>query len=108
MLFRSRGGSRLSEGELRRLRQGVDLDDGPTAPAKVGQRSDGTVVITIHEGRNRQVRRMFEAVGHDVERLVRVRIGPIVDGRLRPGAWRELSLDERRELIRAMAEAGRR
>ena len=103
-----RGGSRLSEGELRRLRQGVDLDDGPTAPAKVGQRSDGTVVITIHEGRNRQVRRMFEAVGHDVERLVRVRIGPIVDGRLRPGAWRELSLDERRELIRAMAAAGRR
>lgn len=103
-----RGQPRLTESQLHRLREGVELDDGPTAPAKVGQRSDSTVSITIHEGRNRQVRRMFEAVGHEVERLVRVRIGPIVDSRLKPGAWRELSLAERRSLIEAMSHERRR
>lgn len=103
-----RGNPRLTEGQLRRLRDGVELEDGPTAPAKVGQRSDSTVSITIHEGRNRQVRRMFEAIGHDVERLVRTRIGPITDTRLKPGAWRELSLAERKALIEAMAGDARR
>jgi 23S rRNA pseudouridine2605 synthase len=98
-----RGNPRLTEGQLRRLRDGVELDDGPTAPAKVGQRSDSTVSISIHEGRNRQVRRMFEAIGHDVLHLVRIRIGPITDTRLKPGAWRELSLAERKALIEAMA-----
>ncbi|MEY2967899.1 MAG: pseudouridine synthase RluB [Actinomycetota bacterium] len=103
-----RGGPRLTDGQLRKLRDGVELEDGPTAPAKVGQRSDSTVSITIHEGRNRQVRRMFEAIGHDVERLVRTRIGPITDTRLKPGTWRELSLAERKALIEAMAGDGRR
>jgi len=103
-----RGNPRLTEGQLRRLRDGVELEDGLTAPAKVGQRSDSTVSITIHEGRNRQVRRMFEAIGHDVERLVRTRIGPITDTRLKPGAWRELSLAERKALIEAMAGDARR
>jgi 23S rRNA pseudouridine2605 synthase len=103
-----RGNPRLTEGQLRRLREGVELEDGPTAPATVGQRSDSTVSITIHEGRNRQVRRMFEAIGHDVERLVRTRIGPITDTRLKPGAWRELSLAERKALIEAMAGDARR
>lgn len=103
-----RGNPRLTEGQLRRLRDGVELEDGPTAPAKVGQRSDSTVSITIHEGRNRQVRRMFEAIGHDVERLVRTRIGPITDTRLKPGVWRELSLAERKALIEAMAGDARR
>ncbi len=103
-----RGNPRLTDGQLRRLRDGVELEDGPTAPAKVGQRSDSTVSITIHEGRNRQVRRMFEVIGHDVERLVRTRIGPITDTRLKPGAWRELSLAERRALIQAMAGDARR
>lgn len=103
-----RGNPRLTEGQLRRLREGVDLEDGPTAPAKVGQRSDSTVSITIHEGRNRQVRRMFEAVGHEVERLVRTRIGPLTDTRLKPGAWRELSLAERKALIEAMTGDARR
>jgi 23S rRNA pseudouridine2605 synthase len=103
-----RGGGRLAEGQLRKLREGIELDDGLTAPAKVGQRSDLTVSITIHEGRNRQVRRMFEAIGHDVERLVRTRIGPLVDTKLRPGKWRELSLAERKALIEAMAEETRR
>ncbi len=103
-----RGNPRLTEGQLRRLREGVELEDGPTAPAKVGQRSDSTVSITIHEGRNRQVRRMFESIGHEVERLVRTRIGPLTDTRLKPGVWRELSLAERKALIEAMAGDGRR
>ena len=79
-----------SAATLRRLRQGVDLDDGPTAPAKVSQPAPGVLRITIHEGRNRQVRRMCEAVGHPVERLVRVRIGSLRDQRLKPGQWRPL------------------
>lgn len=102
------GNPRLSEGQLRKLRDGVELDDGVTAPAKVGQRSDLTLSITIHEGRNRQVRRMFEAIGHDVERLVRTRIGPLVDSKLRPGTWRDLSLAERKALIEAMADEAHR
>ena len=61
----------------------------------------GVLKIVIHEGRNRQVRRMCEAVGHPVSRLVRTRIGPLADRRLRPGRWRELSIDEVRELARA-------
>ena len=103
-----RGGPRLTESQLKKLRTGVELDDGITAPAKVGQRSDSTLSITIHEGRNRQVRRMIEAIGHEVERLVRTRIGPIIDSRLKPGAWRELSLAERRSLIEAMSGQVRR
>ena len=62
----------------------------PTAPAKVSQPAPGVLRITIHEGRNRQVRRMCEAVGHPVERLVRVRIGSLRDQRLKPGQWRPL------------------
>jgi 23S rRNA pseudouridine2605 synthase len=92
-----------TRGELRRLREGVDLDDGPTAPAKVAQVEPGLLRITIHEGRNRQVRRMCEAVGHPVERLVRTRIGPLSDRRLRPGAWRLLEAPEVLALERAVA-----
>jgi 23S rRNA pseudouridine2605 synthase len=88
-------------GALRRLREGVDLDDGPTAPAKVSAPSPGLLRITIHEGRNRQVRRMCEAVGHPVRRLVRTRIGPLRDPDLPPGGWRVLATDEVRELERA-------
>lgn len=102
------GSPRLTESQLRRLRDGVELEDGKTAPAKVSQRSDMTVSMTIHEGRNRQVRRMIEAVGHRVERLVRVRIGPLIDSKLKPGAWRELSLAERKALVEAMAAKPRR
>ena len=84
--------------DVRRLRTGVPLDDGPTAPAKVIEVSPGLLRITIHEGRNRQVRRMFDAVGHPVERLVRTRIGPITDRRLKPGEWRRLTTAEVRKL----------
>lgn len=92
---------RPSRQALRRLRDGVELDDGPTAPAEVSELSPGLLRITIHEGRNRQVRRMCEAVGHPVERLVRVRIGPLGDRSLRAGQWRELAPDEVRALERA-------
>lgn len=83
-----------SPGALRRLREGIDLDDGRTAPARVASRGDGLVRITIHEGRNRQVRRMFDAVGHPVDRLVRIRIGPLAERSLAPGAWRSLTRAE--------------
>jgi 23S rRNA pseudouridine2605 synthase len=76
----------------------VELEDGPTAKARVTAVDDSLLRITIHEGRNRQVRRMCEAVGHPVTRLVRTRIGPIVDRRLKPGEWRALSRDEVRSL----------
>ena len=94
-------GGAVAAGAVRRLRDGVELDDGPTAPAKVSQPSPGVLRITIHEGRNRQVRRMCEAVGHPVTRLVRTRIGPIQDRRLKPGAWRPLTPDELRSLAAA-------
>jgi 23S rRNA pseudouridine2605 synthase len=90
---------------LRRLRQGVDLDDGRTAPAKVGTPSPGVLRIVIHEGRNRQVRRMCEAVGHPVRRLVRTRIGPVTDAGLAPGRWRALSTAEVRALSSAAGAA---
>ena len=87
---------------LRRLREGVELDDGITAPAKVAQPSPGLLRVTIHEGRNRQVRRMGDAIGHRVLRLVRVRIGPISDRTLAPGEWRALTVEEVRSLQEAV------
>jgi pseudouridine synthase len=95
---------------LRHLARGVLLDGRRTRPAEVtlaetgrGQRGDQAIVrITLREGRTRQVRRMCEAVGHPVVRLKRVRIGPISDPRLPPGAFRELTADEVRRLKAAL------
>jgi 23S rRNA pseudouridine2605 synthase len=87
-----------SRAVLRRLREGVDLDDGPTAPASASLVSPGLLKLTIHEGRNRQVRRMCDAVGHPVRRLVRTRIGPLADRSLAPGEWRTLTPEEVRAL----------
>jgi 23S rRNA pseudouridine2605 synthase len=92
-----------SRGALRRLREGVELEDGPTAPAAVSTAGPHLLRITIHEGRNRQVRRMCAAVGHPVRRLVRVRVGPLTDHTLPPGAWRPLEQGEVRALERAAA-----
>jgi 23S rRNA pseudouridine2605 synthase len=94
---------------LERLARGVMLDGRKTAPAqvrvlKVSESASGenaTLSITIHEGRNRQVRRMCEAVGHPVIRLRRVRIGPIADPRIRPGEFRDLTPKEVTALKRA-------
>ena len=97
---------RPARGVLRRLREGVELDDGPTAPATVGLVSPSVLRIVIHEGRNRQVRRMGEAVGHPVRRLVRTRLATLTDPALAPGEWRPLTTDEVRALERAAAGQG--
>jgi 23S rRNA pseudouridine2605 synthase len=95
-----------SRGALRRLREGVDLDDGRTAPAKArlaqATPTGAALEIVIHEGRNRQVRRMCEAVGHPVRRLVRTRFGPLRDHSLAPGQWRPLTQAEIRALYAAI------
>lgn len=83
-----------SQRSISRLRKGIELEDGLTAPAKVSTIAPNALRITIHEGKNRQVRRMCDAVGHPVVRLVRTRIGPIIDPDLPPGAWRELTAEE--------------
>lgn len=92
-----------SRGTVRTLREGVALDDGVTAPAKASLVAPDLLRLVIHEGRNRQVRRMCEAVGHPVRRLVRIRIGPLSDRKLKPGQWRELTTAEVRELEQVAA-----
>ena len=92
---------------IRSLRKGVELEDGMTAPAKVSLMNPSTLKIVIHEGRNRQVRRMCDAVGYPVVRLIRVRIGSISDRRLAPGQYRQLTASEIRSLFVA-ASTGRR
>ena len=95
-----RGGA-LGERALRALREGVQLDDGPTAPALVRRTGEREIELTIHEGRNRQVRRMCEAVGHPVAELRRVRFGPLTLDGLREGEHRLLS-DEELQRLRAL------
>lgn len=87
-----------AERELRRLRAGVALDDGPTAPARVRRVSPKVIELTIREGRNRQVRRMAEAVGNEVVALQRVAFGPLRLGGLAEGKARRLSATELRRL----------
>jgi 23S rRNA pseudouridine2605 synthase len=83
-----------SDEVLARLAGGVELEDGRTAPARVRRLGPSRVALAIHEGRNRQVKRMLEAVGHPVRRLHRSRYaGLTVDG-LEPGRWRELTAGE--------------
>jgi 23S rRNA pseudouridine2605 synthase len=83
---------------LERLRDGVELDDGKTAPAQVRQVRPGVLELTIREGRKRQVKRMCEAVGHRVQSLRRVRFGPLELGRLEEGRARRLNAGEVRAL----------
>jgi 23S rRNA pseudouridine2605 synthase len=75
-----------------------------TAPAKVSQPQPGLLRLTIHEGRNRQVRRMCDAIRHPVRRLVRTRIGPLSDRSLAPGSWRELTIAEWKAMTEAVAQ----
>jgi pseudouridine synthase len=97
--------SKLDDTALQKLRQGVELDDGPTRPARVTllRESAGAsfLQITITEGRNRQIRRMIEAVGSRVRKLVRTSIGPIEIGPLQIGTWRELTDAEVAKLRRS-------
>jgi pseudouridine synthase len=92
----------LSDGDLQKLRDGVELTDGRTRPAQVRRVRDSAkysfVELTITEGRNRQVRRMIEAVGSMVLKLVRTAIGSIGIGSLQIGKWRELTASERQQL----------
>ncbi len=87
-----------TESQLRRLRHGVELDDGPTAPARVQRVSPRVIEITISEGRKRQVRRMVDAVGNDVTALSRVRFGSLELGSLPEGRARRLRRPELRRL----------
>ena len=99
-----------ADADLEKLRRGIFLDGSRTAPAQV--RRAGTVkqgrqeltrlIVTLHEGRNRQVRRMCASIGHPVRKLTRTRMGPIALGDLRPGHWRDLTEREVR-LLRAAA-----
>ncbi len=97
--------SRLTDEDLDRLRHGVELKDGPTQPAQVSRQRDAGsrtfLEITITEGRNRQVRRMIEAVGSRVLKLVRTSIGPIRIGTLPIGKYRRLDQAEVRALTGA-------
>jgi 23S rRNA pseudouridine2605 synthase len=88
----------LPRSALRRLTGGIELEEGParavrTGPIQRGSRTSALSVVML-EGRKREIRRMFEAIGHPVTRLVRTRLGPIRLGRLPPGKVRPLSTDE--------------
>jgi 23S rRNA pseudouridine2605 synthase len=90
----------VREDALRALREGVELEDGRTAPARVKRLGADRVELTIHEGRKRQVRRMLEAVGHPVVSLERVRFGPLWLGGLEEGRHRRLTAPEVEKLRR--------
>jgi pseudouridine synthase len=97
------------EHDLSRLRRGIVLEGRRTEPADVrllGASKGGgaRLSITIREGRNRQVRKMLDAIGHPVDHLRRVAIGPLRDARLRPGQWRELTPQEVERLQRAVTQ----
>jgi 23S rRNA pseudouridine2605 synthase len=91
-------GGPISDAALRRLREGVELDDGVTARARVRRAGTNAIEITIHEGKKRQVRRMCEAVGHRVVALERTAFGPLKLGALAPGKHRRLRPEEVKEL----------
>jgi len=88
----------VADAQLELLRRGVELDDGPTAPAAARRLGPGVIELVLHEGRNRQVRRMLEAVGNSVVALHRSRYGPLTLEGLEPGAWRELEASEVEQL----------
>src|SRR5207253_4977050 len=94
--------------DVARLSRGVTVDGRRTAPAavqlRVSRSGEATLLITLHEGRNRQVRRMCEAIGHPVTNLKRIAIGPIRDTRLKPGQWRELTAAEVKTLKQEIAD----
>jgi 23S rRNA pseudouridine2605 synthase len=91
----------LADADLRRLASRVELDDGPTAPAEVRRRGERRIEVVLREGRNRQLRRMAEAVGNEVVALRRVRFGPVELGDLPEGKARLLSPDELTQLRQA-------
>jgi 23S rRNA pseudouridine2605 synthase len=101
--YRARLRAPIADRNLERLRGGVELEDGPTAPARVRRLGEREIEITLREGRNRQVRRMLEAVGNEVVELRRVSFGPLSLGSLRAGEARRLSDKEIARLREAAA-----
>lgn len=99
--YRARVRGDPSEEALEALRGGIELDDGPTAPARVRRIGAGVLELTIHEGRNRQVRRMCAAAGHPVIELHRSRYAGLTADDLAPGRWRRLTAAELQALRRA-------
>jgi len=91
---------------LARLEQGVELEDGRTAPARARRLGPGRVELVLHEGRKHQVKRMLEAVGHPVRRLHRSRYGPLTLDGLKVGQWRELTREELASLQRQHPRIG--
>lgn len=104
--YRARLAKPPGERELARLREGVRLEDGPTAPARVKKVGDREIEIVLREGRNRQVRRMVEAVGNRVVALQRIGFGPLKLGSLAEGSSRRLSDSEVKRLAAASEESG--
>ena len=101
--YRARLGKPIADRDLGRLSKGVELEDGPTGPAEMRRLGKGEIEITLREGRNRQVRRMLEAVGNEVVALQRVKFGPLALGDLQSGRARRLSdgeIDELRDASR--------
>lgn len=92
--YRAKISGVVTEEKLDRLRAGIELEDGLTSPAEVYLIEENLVEITIHEGRNRQVRRMFAAIGCDVKRLKRIRFAGLTLENLRVGNFRELTTSE--------------
>ncbi|HST69808.1 MAG TPA: pseudouridine synthase [Solirubrobacterales bacterium] len=92
--YRARLRAPLGDRDLERLRQGVELEDGPTAPAQVRRLAEREIEIVLREGRNRQVRRMLEAVGNEVVKLQRVKFGPLKLDTVQVGRARRLSDEE--------------
>ncbi|MDR0269102.1 MAG: pseudouridine synthase, partial [Paenibacillus sp.] len=99
--------------ELDKLRAGIKLEDGMTSPAEVEykdidtEKNEAVISITIHEGRNRQVRRMFEAISHKVIRLKRISFGDLLLQNLKRGLYRHLTKDEV-ESLKNMAKSGKK
>ncbi len=102
--YRARLAKPPRESELRRLREGLELEDGPTAPAQVKAVGDREIEIVLREGRNRQVRRMVEAVGNRVVSLNRIAFGPLQLGGMGAGKARRLSDKEIAELRAASGD----
>lgn len=92
--YRAKVSGDVTEEKLDRLRAGIELDDGLTAPAEVFWLDKDLVEVTIHEGRNRQVRRMFAAIGCDVKRLRRIKFAGLTLDGLKVGAFRTLTAEE--------------
>jgi 23S rRNA pseudouridine2605 synthase len=110
-VYRATITGRLGEQAVRRLRNGIDLGEFRTSPSAVRvvavRRGHSVVDVSLHEGRNRQVRRMFEALGHPVTALMRLKFGPIALGALRAGRVRHATARERAALERVRSQTAR-